>query len=223
MTRIALYPGSFDPVTNGHMDILRQSLALADRVVVAIGIHPGKKPLFSFEVRQDLIHASAQAEFTEGRSRAHRCDCLFGSGHQHGTGARGRLAWSAVCATAPTLTTRMQMAGMNATLEPNIKTVFPARVPLCAPYHRHLGQANRARWVAKFPNSCRNPSRHRFGALHVHRAEDNFPDLNFRSFQCHDYLQFSPFWRRSSSSRLWLMRKSKTPRTRSFWTSKTVV
>ncbi len=46
MNRIALYPGSFDPVTNGHMDILRQSLALADKVVVAIGIHPASLPCF---------------------------------------------------------------------------------------------------------------------------------------------------------------------------------
>ena len=47
----AFYPGSFDPMTNGHLDVLVQALNLAPRVVVGIGIHPGKVPLFSFEDR----------------------------------------------------------------------------------------------------------------------------------------------------------------------------
>src|ERR1044072_6002303 len=51
MPRIALYPGSFDPVTNGHLDVVRQAVGLCDRLVVAIGLHPGKKPLFSVEER----------------------------------------------------------------------------------------------------------------------------------------------------------------------------
>jgi peptidylprolyl isomerase len=63
MTRTALYPGSFDPVTNGHIDILRHALDLADRVIVAIGIHPGKAPLFAFEERVDMIAAVAEEAF----------------------------------------------------------------------------------------------------------------------------------------------------------------
>ena len=56
MKRIAFYPGSFDPVTNGHVDVLVQSVALADEVVVGIGVHPGKKnPLFSFDERVQMI------------------------------------------------------------------------------------------------------------------------------------------------------------------------
>src|SRR5947199_8814276 len=51
MPRIALYPGSFDPVTNGHLDVVRQAAGLCDRLIVAIGVHPGKKPLFSVEER----------------------------------------------------------------------------------------------------------------------------------------------------------------------------
>ncbi|MEN0101031.1 MAG: adenylyltransferase/cytidyltransferase family protein, partial [Brucella pseudogrignonensis] len=58
---IAIYAGSFDPVTNGHMDVLKGTLRLADQVIVAIGVHPGKKPLFSFEERVELINASAKA------------------------------------------------------------------------------------------------------------------------------------------------------------------
>ena len=56
--RTALYAGSFDPLTNGHLDVLKASLAVADIVYAAIGIHPGKKPLFSFEERVQLIEAA---------------------------------------------------------------------------------------------------------------------------------------------------------------------
>src|ERR1700709_1110663 len=55
MPRIALYPGSFDPVTNGHLDVVRHAVALCDRLIVAIGIHPGKKPLFSTEERLEMV------------------------------------------------------------------------------------------------------------------------------------------------------------------------
>ena len=43
MPRIALYPGSFDPVTNGHLDVVRHAVGLCDRLIVAIGVHPGKE------------------------------------------------------------------------------------------------------------------------------------------------------------------------------------
>ena len=55
MPRIAYYPGSFDPVTNGHLDVVRQAVGLCDRLIVAIGINPGKKPLFSVEERLAMI------------------------------------------------------------------------------------------------------------------------------------------------------------------------
>ena len=54
----AFYPGSFDPLTNGHLDVLIQALKVADRVVVGIGVQPGKTPLFSFDERADLIRQS---------------------------------------------------------------------------------------------------------------------------------------------------------------------
>ena len=55
MPRTALFPGSFDPVTNGHLDLVRQAVRLADRLVLAIGIHPGKTPLFPFEERLAML------------------------------------------------------------------------------------------------------------------------------------------------------------------------
>jgi len=55
MQRIALFAGSFDPVTNGHLDVIGKAVRLADRLVLAIGIHPGKAPLFSAEERLAMV------------------------------------------------------------------------------------------------------------------------------------------------------------------------
>src|SRR5437588_9870043 len=55
MRRIALYAGSFDPITNGHLDIVQQAVRLADRLVLAIGVHAGKAPLFAFEDRLAML------------------------------------------------------------------------------------------------------------------------------------------------------------------------
>ena len=62
MTRIAVYPGSFDPPTRGHTDLLTRSLALADRVIVAIARNATKQPLFSVEERLDMLRAVAGDE-----------------------------------------------------------------------------------------------------------------------------------------------------------------
>jgi pantetheine-phosphate adenylyltransferase len=53
--RIAVFPGQFDPITNGHLDIIRRGLALFDQVIVGVGINPEKRELFSIDERLDLI------------------------------------------------------------------------------------------------------------------------------------------------------------------------
>src|SRR5262245_7293687 len=55
MPRVALYAGSLDPVSNGHIDVARQARRLADRLVLAIGLHPGKAPLFSADERLAML------------------------------------------------------------------------------------------------------------------------------------------------------------------------
>ncbi|RYG87662.1 pantetheine-phosphate adenylyltransferase [bacterium] len=54
MTRAALYPGTFDPITNGHKDLVRRAAGMFDRVIVAIAANPGKAPMFTLEERVDL-------------------------------------------------------------------------------------------------------------------------------------------------------------------------
>lgn len=53
--RIAVYPGTFDPITNGHLDILERALRLFDRVIVTLAVNPRKQPLFSVDERVDFI------------------------------------------------------------------------------------------------------------------------------------------------------------------------
>jgi pantetheine-phosphate adenylyltransferase len=61
-TRIAVYPGSFDPITNGHVDILRRSLAVFDKIIVAIAVNVRKQPLFTVEERYDFIRDALGGE-----------------------------------------------------------------------------------------------------------------------------------------------------------------
>ena len=77
MPRIALYAGSFDPVTNGHIDVVRHAVRLADRLVLAIGVHPGKAPLFptderlamTVEAASGFVYATAVMGVTGARDR----------------------------------------------------------------------------------------------------------------------------------------------------------
>lgn len=58
MTTTAIYPGTFDPITNGHSDLIVRASKLFDRVIVAVAINPGKKPLFTLDERVELAQAS---------------------------------------------------------------------------------------------------------------------------------------------------------------------
>ena len=58
--KTAIYPGTFDPITNGHMDILHEAAAIFDHVIGAVGINPGKVPLFSVEERLQMLRGAVQ-------------------------------------------------------------------------------------------------------------------------------------------------------------------
>ena len=70
MPRTALYAGSFDPVTNGHLDVVRHAVRLADRLVLAIGVHPGKAPLFSADERLAMLEETCGPLARDGQMRA---------------------------------------------------------------------------------------------------------------------------------------------------------
>ncbi|HEX7488400.1 MAG TPA: pantetheine-phosphate adenylyltransferase [Anaeromyxobacteraceae bacterium] len=58
MPRVAIYPGSFDPLTNGHLSLIQRGLDIFDGLIVAVANNPDKNPLFSFEERMELIHGA---------------------------------------------------------------------------------------------------------------------------------------------------------------------
>ena len=127
MPRIALYPGSFDPVTNGHLDVVRHAVVLCDRLIVAIGVNSSKKPLFSTEERLEMaeeifgpVAAAAGCAFdcttydnlTVTAAQKHGATIMI-RGLRDGTD----------------LDFEMQIAGMNETMAPDVHTVFvPASV-----------------------------------------------------------------------------------------------
>ena len=120
--RHAIYAGSFDPLTNGHLDVIKASLAVADVVYAAIGIHPGKQPLFDFDERVRLIEAAAKAEFGKDASRVKvvAFDGLV-------IDAAKKLGASIMIRglrDGTDLDYEMQMAGMNETMAPDLQTVF---------------------------------------------------------------------------------------------------
>jgi pantetheine-phosphate adenylyltransferase len=59
--RTAIYPGSFDPITNGHLDLVQRAAKLFDRVIVAVAVNDGKKPLFTLPERMKLVKTSLKA------------------------------------------------------------------------------------------------------------------------------------------------------------------
>jgi len=69
MDKLAVYPGSFDPITNGHLDLLERALKIFDRIIIAIAIHPAKNPLFTIEERLDLIRRSIEGNPLADRIR----------------------------------------------------------------------------------------------------------------------------------------------------------
>ncbi|AZN72090.1 pantetheine-phosphate adenylyltransferase [Georhizobium profundi] len=118
----AFYPGSFDPMTNGHLDVLLQALALGEKLVVGIGIHPGKQPLFSFEERADLIRASLKEVLPDALSRVTVVD--FGNLVVDAARDNGASILIRGLRDGTDLDYEMQMAGMNRQMAPDIQTVF---------------------------------------------------------------------------------------------------
>ncbi len=120
--RHAIYAGSFDPPTNGHLDVLKAALSVADVVYAAIGIHPGKKPLFEFEERVKLIEAAAADEFGKDADRIKVVafdGLVIDAARQQGAAIMIRGLRDGT-----DLDYEMQMAGMNETMAPELQTVF---------------------------------------------------------------------------------------------------
>ena len=130
MIRTGFFSGSFDPMTNGHLDVVEHAAALCDRLVIGVGSNPNKDGLFTVDERLEMIREAAEP-IARGRPAARSRWSAF-------TG----LAVEAARAAGATLIVRglrdstdfnfeMQMAGMNGAMAPELRTVFlPASSPV---------------------------------------------------------------------------------------------
>jgi len=118
MTRIGVYPGTFDPITLGHMDIIRRGAKLVDRLVVGVTTNPSKSPMFSIEERMAMVRR--EVEPIGGEIHVVSFDSLlmdFAEREGASVIVRGLRA-------VADFEYEYQMAGMNQQLNSRIETVF---------------------------------------------------------------------------------------------------
>jgi pantetheine-phosphate adenylyltransferase len=130
--RIGIYPGTFDPIHNGHMDIIRRAAKLVDRLVIGVAINPGKGPMFTLEERAAILqHETAEVTGTEVVVHAYT-GLTLGAAREVGAGVivRGLRA-------VGDFEVEFQMTAMNQQLDRDIETVFLMADP------RHQAVASR--------------------------------------------------------------------------------
>lgn len=115
--KTVLYPGSFDPLTNGHLDLVRRAVRLFDQVIVAVAINSEKTPLFSIEEREELIRISCK-EFNNVQVVSFTGLLVEAMAlYQADAVLRGLRAFS-------DFEYELQMALMNRSLNPDCETIF---------------------------------------------------------------------------------------------------
>lgn len=122
MSRIGFYPGSFDPVTNGHIDIITRSANLVDVLVLGVGIHPGKSPLLDTSEKTSLLEAVSRpiSAATGMQIRIETFDGLaVNAAQQAGAGVMIRGLRDAT-----DFDYELKMGQMNAEMMPSIETIF---------------------------------------------------------------------------------------------------
>ncbi|MBC7953720.1 MAG: pantetheine-phosphate adenylyltransferase [Rhodospirillaceae bacterium] len=120
--RVGLYPGTFDPITNGHLDIVSRAARVVDRLIIAVAVNAGKGPLFSVEERVGLVR-----EEVGDLARIHGVNIevrsfdnlLVDFARQSGA----RIIIRGLRAVSD-FEYEFQMAGMNARLSPDVETLF---------------------------------------------------------------------------------------------------
>ncbi|QDE68468.1 MULTISPECIES: pantetheine-phosphate adenylyltransferase [Myxococcus] len=113
---VAIYPGSFDPLTNGHLSLIQRSLKMFDRLIVAIAVNPKKTPLFSEDERRTLIREAIQDDRVEVDA-FHGLLVDYVRRRNAGVIVRGLRAVS-------DFEYEFQLANMNRKLAPDVETVF---------------------------------------------------------------------------------------------------
>ena len=117
-TKTAVYPGSFDPFTNGHLDVVDRALGIFDKLIVAVAANPDKRqPLFTVEERMELIQASLKGREAVEVARYQGLTVEFARSRGATTLVKGLRAYSDFDA-------ELQQALMNRKLAPDVQTIF---------------------------------------------------------------------------------------------------
>ncbi len=119
--RRAIYPGSFDPMTNGHLDIIERGCKLFDEIIIAILVHPDKQPLFTIDERREML-LQVSGEINSGAC-ALRVDSFQGLLVEYALACGADAIVRGIRAISD-YEYELQMALMNRRLEPRIETVF---------------------------------------------------------------------------------------------------
>ena len=123
--RVGVYPGTFDPLTNGHMDIIRRARRICDRLIVGVATNPGKSPLFTLEERMQMVQAelddlNGKNDGTVAKTEAVTFDGLL----MHFCEEVGADILIRGLRAVSDFDYEFQMAGMNARLNPNVEMVY---------------------------------------------------------------------------------------------------
>ncbi len=142
MARIGFYSGSFDPVTFGHTDVIARAAELVDRLVIGVGMHPSKNPLFSTDKRVEMLRM--ETAIIADKSGTEIDIVTFDNLAVDAARSEGATVIFRGLRDGTDFDYEMQMAGMNGAMAPDIQTVFVA----ASPQVRHIA-ANLVRQVAK--------------------------------------------------------------------------
>lgn len=142
MALVGFYSGSFDPITLGHIDVIARALAFVDELVIGVGVHDGKVPMFTAQERIAMI--AADCKDLAARHGARLRTVTFDNLVVEAAKAHGAKVIVRGLRDGTDFDYEMQMAGMNSEMAPQIQTLFLA----ASPSVRHVA-ANLVRQVAR--------------------------------------------------------------------------
>ena len=121
--RVGVYPGTFDPPTLGHIDIVKRALRVVDRLIIGVAVNAGKGPMFTIDERVEMVEQSVRLEL--GDALAARVQAIpFSNLLMHFTVGQGANVIVRGLRAVSDFEYEFQMAGMNARMEPEVETVF---------------------------------------------------------------------------------------------------
>lgn len=148
MARIGFYSGSFDPVTLGHTDVIDRACRLVDTLVIGVGVHPAKRPMFSADERVAMLQAETKP-IAKATATAIRIITFSNLAVEAAREQSAAVIFRGL-RDGTDFDYEMQMAGMNGAMAPDVQTVFVA----ASPHVRHIA-ANLVRQIAAMGGDVR--------------------------------------------------------------------